>query len=593
MGIGLYWFYKLQGLMNPPPHTGSLQTMGIRLRLLFCLCRAIERLWRGTWTYNASTQHFILRKHDYFGATRTICEGETTMNLMEVLIQFFISLLVLLSIVLISRSVVAGTKYSPILIIVVFGLALGMIFKITGLVEPGLAEFPVIGLVSSTTIAALIVTFFVGGQKLRNTFFKPKLPKEDDVVLNDDEVVLGTKGTQLVFIIRSFFILLGIFSVYKIITGSNEVLTEYYPLIAFFGLSGAVILIDSKAKIVDKRKYLGRGIVELCVIILILYAAYLISQGIKDFVGLPQIFFAMIISSGLGMVFSNWRFGPTMRALLFGGIPMVLAAVFLIGGTRLLEAFGLDGMKQVMAFGFFGQLFWMFIGIWILAILGKSNKVDILAPGMAGSLSHSGLTGACTAGDLGDVAKERAPIMINVPFLGHLFVFTILAAASSANVGSLLKPQVLIPAIAVIIIGILLTWFAVKTLRNANGNDEKEIKGLMLFSLGWQLIAVFGGFVMLSLAGMNLENAAMANSAAISHFGLFAAIQGGMFESIDMTIQSSQLILFIFAMPFLIHPVVFGMFGKAMSKNGKMPTKAITVCALLGVLGVIFTFFFL
>jgi hypothetical protein len=511
------------------------------------------------------------------------------MELMEVLIHFFITLLILLSIVLISRSVVAGTKYSPILIIVVFGLSLGMIFKISGLVEPGLAEFPIVGLASSTTVAALVVTFFVGGQKIRNTFFKPKPAKEDDVILNEHEVMLGTKGTQFVFIVRSFFILLGVFSVYKLLIGADDMLKEYYPLIAFFGFSGAVILIDSKAKIVDKRRYLARGLVELVVIVAILYAAYLISQQVQSVIGLPQIFFAMIISSGLGMIFSNWRFGPTMRAMLFGGIPMVLAAVFLIGGTRLLEAFSLAGMKQVMAFGFFGQLFWMFVGIWILAVLGKSNKVDILAPGMAGSLSHSGLTGACTAGDLGDKAKDRAPVMINVPFLGHLFVFTILAAAASKAIGSLLKPQVLIPAILVILAGIVLTYFAVRVLRRAEGNDAKEIKGLMLFSLGWQLVAVFGGFVLLSLAGMNLENAAMANSAAISHFGLFAAIQGGMFETVDAAIQSSQLILFIFAMPFLIHPVVFGMFGKAMSKNGAMPKKAIAVCALLGVVGVIFS----
>lgn len=246
-------------------------------------------------------------------------------------------------------------------------------------------------------------------------------------------------------------------------------------------------------------------------------------------------------------------------------------------------------MKQVMAFGFFGQLFWMFIGIWLLAVIGKSNKVEILAPGMAGSLSHSGLTGACTAGDLGDLAKDRAPVMINVPFLGHLFVFTILAAAASEKIGSLLKPQVLFPAIVVILIGIVLTYLALKVLRKAKNEESKEIKGLILFSLGWQLVAVFGGFLLLSLAGMNLENAAMANSAAISHFGLFAAIQGGMFEAVDSTVQSSQLILFIFAMPFLIHPVVFGMFGKAMSKNGKMPIKAISVCAILGILGVIFS----
>ena len=513
------------------------------------------------------------------------------MDLMQVLIHVFISLLMLLSIVLISRSVVAGTKYSPILIIVVFGLSLGIIFKITGLVEPGLAEFPIIGLLSSTTVAALVVAFFVGGQKIRNTFFKPKFAKEDDVTLNEHEVMLGTKGTELVFIVRAFFILLGIISVTKIITGVDDLLSDYYPIIAFFGLSGAVILIDSKAKINDKRRYLARGVVELVMIIAILYMAHLISQGVNGFIALPQIFFAMLISSLLGMIFPDWRFGPTMRSLLFGGIPIVLAAVFLIGGTRLLEAFSLDGMKQVMAFGFFGQLFWMFIGICLLAFIGKSNKVDILAPGMAGSLSHSGLTGACTAGDLGVIAKDRAPVMINVPFLGHLFVFTILAAAASSKIGSLLKPQTLIPAIIVIVVGAVLTNYSLSILRKAKGEDSKEIKGLILFSLGWQLVAVFGGFLMLSLAGMNLENAAMANSAAISHFGLFAAIQGGMFESVDMAIQSSELILFIFAMPFLIHPVVFGMFGKAMSNNGQMPKKAISLFAILGILGVIFSLF--
>ncbi|MDX1358251.1 MAG: hypothetical protein R3232_05425, partial [Clostridia bacterium] len=480
------------------------------------------------------------------------------MSLMEVLIHFFITLLILLSIVLISRSVVAGTKYSPILIIVVFGLSLGMIFKVSGLVEPGLAEFPLVGLASSTTVAALVVAFFVGGQKIRNTFFNPKHPKEDDVILNEKEVILGTRGTQLVFIVRSFFLLLGIISLYRIIIGAQDMLTGYYPLIAFFGLAGSVILIDSKAKIVNKRKYINRGIIEFVMIIAILTAAFFISDGIKGFIGLPQIFFAMIISSILGMIFPDWRFGPTMRALLFGGIPLVLAAVFLVGGTRLLEAFSLDGMKQVMAFGFFGQLFWMFVGIWLLAVVGKSNKVEILAPGMAGSLSHSGLTGACTAGDLGDLAKDRAPVMINVPFLGHLFVFTILAAAASQAIGSLLKAQVLIPAIIVILAGIVLTYFSLRVLRRANNEESKEIKGLILFSLGWQLVAVFGGFLLLSIAGMNLENAAMANSAAISHFGLFAAIQGGMFESVDAAVQSSQLILFIFAMPFLIHPVVFG-----------------------------------
>jgi hypothetical protein len=79
----------------------------------------------------------------------------------------------------------------------------------------------------------------------------------------------------------------------------------------------------------------------------------------------------------------------------------------------------------------------------------------------------------------------------------------------------------------------------------------------------------------------------MANSSAISHFGLFAAVQGGMFDSVNATIQSPALINFIFAMPFLIHPLVFGMFGQAMSNDGAMPKRALAALAIAGVIGVL------
>jgi len=501
-------------------------------------------------------------------------------EILEIFSHLLLSLAVILVVVLIARSVVAGTKYSPILIIVVFGLALGMVLEMTGLATPGLSEFPVVGLSGSATIIALIATFFVGGQKLRNTFWKPKIPKEDDVVLNNDEVLLGTKGTQLIFLVRAFFILIGIQSLYRMVYQTGDVLQNTYPLLAFFGIAVAVILIDSKAKVTNKRHYLMRGLIEIVIILSVLLLGKAISDLINPLIALPQIFFAMIISSSMGMVFSDWRPGPTMRALLFGGIPIVLAGVFITGGTRLLDAFLLEGMLQVMAYGFFGQLFWMFVGIALLVFIGKANNVDVLAPGMAGSLSHSGLTGACTAGDIGEVAKERAPIMINIPFFGHLFVFTILAI--SVTRGSLL----LIPGILVVLLGVVLTYFSLTTLRNAKGVEKQEIKGLVLFSIGWQLVAVFGGFLLLHFAGMDLESAAMANSSAISHFGLFAAIQGGMFESVNTAFSSVALISFIFAMPFLIHPLVFGMFGKAMSNGGKMPKKAVAILAILGIIGV-------
>jgi hypothetical protein len=502
-------------------------------------------------------------------------------GILDIFSHLLLTLAMLLVVVLIARSVVAGSKYSPILIIVVFGLALGMVLELSGLATPGLSEFPVVGLTGGTTIIALIATFFTGGQKLRNTFWRPKHPKADDVVVSDEEVILGTKRTQLVFLTRAFFILIAIIALYRIIFPTGGALDQYNPLLAFFGIAVSIILIDSKAQIDDKRHYLNRGILELVAILGILVLAQLVAMWINPLIALPQIFFAMLISSGLGMVMSDWRPGPTMRALLFGGIPIVLAGVFIVGGTRLLEAFTLSGMIQVMAYGFFGQVFWMFVGIALLVFVGKSNHVDILAPGMAGSLSHSGLTGACTAGDMGDVAKDRAPIMINIPFFGHLFVFTILAISVSR--GSLL----LVPSLGVVVLGIVLTYFALKTLAGAKGEERPEIKGLILFSIGWQLVAVFGGFTMLHLAGMGLEDAAMANSSAISHFGLFAAIQGGMFESVNPLVSSPDLINFIFAMPFLIHPFVFGMFGKAMTNGGAMPRRTLAILAGTGVVGVI------
>ena len=84
---------------------------------------------------------------------------------------------------------------------------------------------------------------------------------------------------------------------------------------------------------------------------------------IKPLIALPQIFFAMIIASGLGALLYRWHFGPTMRSLLFAGIPVVLAANFIIGGSRISDAFSISGMNSVLAYGFFGQLFEFFLCI--------------------------------------------------------------------------------------------------------------------------------------------------------------------------------------------------------------------------------------
>lgn len=86
---------------------------------------------------------------------------------------------------------------------------------------------------------------------------------------------------------------------------------------------------------------------------------------------------------------------------------------------------------------------------------------------------------------------------------------------------------------------------------------------------------------MLSLSAMAMDYGAMAQASAISHFGLFAAIQEGMFGN-----EAALLIPFIFSMPFLVHPLVFYMFGKAMDNDGEMPVKPVYIMALIGVVGI-------
>lgn len=501
----------------------------------------------------------------------------------QMLIQLLLTLLLIIPIIFISRTVVAGTRYSPILIIVIFGLGMGLALVKGNVATPGLPELPVVTLISKVTITALIASFFVGGQELRRMLTRRPLERDDMVVPSDEEVMLGTKRTQFVFIVRAFFILVGIEGLKRLLLGvaADDQLAKFYPIIAYIGIAGAIILIDYKATVKNKPLYIRKGVLEIAAIVAVLIVSALIAQWIKPLIALPQIFFAMIISAGLGALFSNWRFGPTLRSLLFAGIPVVLAANFIVGGSQILEAFNLTEMRSVMAFGLFGQLLWMFGGLTLLILIGKANHVRNLAPGMAGALSHSGLTGACTAGDLGVEASLRAPIMINIPFFGHVFVFSILAA--SASRGELYAGWVG----ALVLVGIGITILALRTLRKSNGSESMEIKGLMQFSFGFQVVAVFGSFLMLWLGGMPINDSAMATSSAISHFGLFAAVQGGMFGA-----QAAAMIPFIFAMPFLIHPFVFGTFGKAVSADGKMPSKVVYILAGIGVIGVLYALIF-
>lgn len=500
----------------------------------------------------------------------------------HILNQLWLTFLIVISMVLVSRTFVAGTRYSPILIIVVFGLLMGFILVNTNMASPGLPEFPLIDLGSKVTITALIASFFVGGQEIRKIMTRHDINKEDLVIQSNEEIILGTKFTQFMFLIRAFFILIGIESLKRAIVGHNtgDALDQFYPILGYIGLVASIILLDHRAKITNKSLYIRKGLLETGMILGILILSYYIAQWIRPHIALPEIFFAMIISVSLGMIFSNWRFGPTIRSLLFAGIPVVLAANFMVGGSRIADAFMLEGMTSVLSFGFFGQLTWMFGGLALLIMFGKANSIRNLAPGMAGSLSHSGLTGACTAGDFGLEAAVRAPIMINIPFVGHIFVFSILA--SSVELGGLRLEW----AIPVVVVGLILTVLSLRILRKAQQTDAVEIKGLMLFSLGWQLTAVFGGFMILTLSGMPLADAVMANSSAISHFGLFAAIQGGMFGP-----QAAGMIAFVFAMPFLVHPLVFWIFGKTMENNDRMPARLVYTLAIVGLIGISWALF--
>jgi len=498
---------------------------------------------------------------------------------MQVFNQFWLTFFLLIPLVLVARTVVAGTRYSPILLVVVFGLVMGYILEASGVSVPGLPEFQMINILSRTTIIPLIVSFFVGGQELRKVFTRIKINPCDFVTPSDEEVCVGTNRTQLVYIARAFFLLVGIETAYKLFVGTEDGgLMKYYPLYAYIGLVCAIILIDYKATIKNKNLYIRKGIVEMTTIILILMFTFHIASWIKPVVALPQIFFTMLISCSLGAVFYKWSFGPTIKSLLFAGLPVVLAGNFIVGGSRISEALSISGMNSVLAFGFFGQIVWMFGGIALMMIFAKTAKVSNLAPGLAGGLSHAGLTGACTAGDLGDTAAVRAPIMINVPFTAHIFLFSILAV--SASRGHL----TLIPALIVFVVGVIFTILSLKTLKNANGDDNKEIAGLMKFSFGWQLTAIFGGFVLLSIFGMPLNFVAVSTTSSLSHFGLFAATQDGMFG-----LEVAELLPFIFAMPFLVHPFVFFLFGKAMDSGGEMPKKPVFILVGIGILGIIYS----
>jgi hypothetical protein len=101
--------------------------------------------------------------------------------------QFWLTVFLVIPMVLVARAVVAGTRYSPILIIVVFGLLMGYLMVATGVTQPGLADFPMLGMVAKATIVALTASFFVGGQELRKIFGKIPLQADESVTYSSEQ----------------------------------------------------------------------------------------------------------------------------------------------------------------------------------------------------------------------------------------------------------------------------------------------------------------------------------------------------------------------------------------------------------------------
>jgi hypothetical protein len=175
--------------------------------------------------------------------------------------QFWLSVFFVIPMVLVARAMVAGTRYSPILIIVVFGLTMGFLMVSTGVSEPGLRDFPMLGMIAQATIIALAASFFVGGQELRRIFGRLEVPADQSVVYATEQVFFGTGRTHLFLIARAFFMLLGLEALARILLGTVPAtsLGRYYPLIAYMGLVISVILIDNRRRSSTSGSTSGRA----------------------------------------------------------------------------------------------------------------------------------------------------------------------------------------------------------------------------------------------------------------------------------------------------------------------------------------------
>lgn len=496
--------------------------------------------------------------------------------------HLFFSFGLLFLVVLLSRAVVARISYSSVLILVVFGLAMGIVLTRSGLFSPGIPELPIIDLINQSTVIALIVIFFWGGRELRKIYGEVPIPHDEIITSSNKELFYGTKSSHFVLLVRAFFLLIGIAGTKRLLLEftADDPLNVYYPLIGYISLTVAVILVDTQSIVRSRRHYIQRGIIEIFLVLGMLIAANSLTLWQGNTINLPEILFILVISSATGATMYSWQLGATFNALLFGGLPLVLAANFIIGGSLLedsissIEQFDIK-LIAALIYGFVGQLFWLFGGMSLIIWVGRNRYSRNLISGISGGLSHTGLLAASVCGEYGKMTAVRAAILSIISLFSYLFV-TIIARLSLG-----IPFRIVLLSIMVILLGIVITAWSLQVLRRGKNLESEEIRALMLFSFGWQMIALFSGILIFQTFNIDVSYGDTAQSTNLSHIGLFAILQQGNRSGI-----SSHLLSFIHAMPLLAHPILFWLFGNTKQHQGKISPSAVRSISLLSIAGI-------
>ena len=499
----------------------------------------------------------------------------------EFISQFLFSLVLTLLLLLVSRAVVAQTRYSSVIIVIVFALGMGVVLTRSGLTTAGIPELPLLNLLSRSTLIALIPIFFIGGQELRKIFGDIPYIKDEINTPSKIEVFYGTTTSQLTLLTRSFFLLIGIAGIKGLLLGypANDPLARFYPLIGYISLISSLVIIDSKAIVQCRRQYVQRGIVEIFLILAIMIVANSLSVWQGNTISLPEILFIVMISTMLGGTMYSWQSGATFRALFYGGLPVALTASFIIGGSWMEGAFvSFDEIDRsfigILTYGFFGQLFWIFGGMSLLIYIGHNRHIRNIVAGLSGALSHIGLLAAATAHEMGSIARTRAPIMTIITIFSYLLVTIV----DRISLGS--PHRIIIASILVILFGILITARSLWILKQSEDLETDEVRAIMLFSFGWQVIAIFSGILLLQIIEIKADFGTLAYSPSLSHIGLFAIFQEGMIHN-----MAGNITPFVYAMPFLAHPILFWVLGHAMNNRESLSTVASRITLTLACLG--------